>query len=139
MSVNSKMTAIANPIRTLKGASGKMGLDAMASGLTDVVNECDTQADLIAQIKTALANKMAGGGVELPSLENPGSASDLLEGMEMIDQHGTPVTGSMPNLGYMNKTLDGVDTTIVSGGAGYYSGVSVSFDSSAVEALLNTI
>lgn len=69
MSINSKMTAIANPIRTLKGTSGAMGLDAMASNLGEVVNECDTQADLIKQIKTALADKVAGG-VELPALEN---------------------------------------------------------------------
>ena len=61
MSVHSKMTAIADPIRTLKGTSGKMGLDAMASNLVDAVNECDTQADLITQIKTALLDKAAGG------------------------------------------------------------------------------
>ena len=93
MSINSKMTAIANPIRTLKGTSGAMGLDAMASNLGEVVNECDTQADLIAQIKTALADK-AAGGVELPTLTNPGSASDLRVGKQLIDQDGLVVYGT---------------------------------------------
>lgn len=62
MSVNSKMTAIADKIRTLLGLSGKMGLDAMANNLGIAVNECDSQAALIAQIKTALVGKVAGGG-----------------------------------------------------------------------------
>lgn len=93
MSINSKMTAIADPIRELKGTSGKMGLDAMASNLGEVVNECDTQADLIAQIKTALADK-AAGGVELPTLDNPGGAADLRMGKQLIDQEGNIVTGT---------------------------------------------
>ena len=62
MSVNSKMTAIADKIRTLLGLSGKMGLDAMANNLGIAVNECDSQAALIAQIKTALVGKVSGGG-----------------------------------------------------------------------------
>ena len=62
MSVNSKMTAIADKIRTLLGRTGAMGLDAMATNLNTAVNECDTQAALIAQIKEALAEKAAGGG-----------------------------------------------------------------------------
>lgn len=62
MSVHSKMTAIADKIRTLLGLSGKLGLDAMASNLGTAVNACDSQSELIAQIKTALEGKAAGGG-----------------------------------------------------------------------------
>ena len=54
MSVNSKMTAIADKIRTLLGISGTMGLDAMSDNLGTAVDECDTQADLISQLKGAI-------------------------------------------------------------------------------------
>ena len=94
MSVNSKMTAIANPIRTLAGKTGKMGLDAMADNLDNAVTEVDEQAALIQQIKDTLANKAAGGGVELPTLTNPGSASDLRVGKQLIDQYGSVVDGT---------------------------------------------
>lgn len=100
MSVRSKMTAIADPIRTLKGTSGKMGLDAMASNLVDAVNECDTQADLITQIKTVLADK-AAGGVELPTLENPGTASDLAQGKQLIGADGSVVEGEVEEITHL--------------------------------------
>lgn len=128
MSVHSKMTAIADPIRTLKGTNGKMGLDVMASNLGEVVNECDTQASLIAQIKegltgaeeyigmtndevdtqtgliqqikTALKDK-AAGGVELPTLENPGTASDLAQGKQLIDADGNVVEGEVEEITHL--------------------------------------
>lgn len=95
MSVNSKMTAIADKIRELLGYSGRMNLDAMASNLDDAVNECDTQADLIAQIKTALDGKAGGGGTVLPTLTNPGTAIDLAEGKQLIDENGQIVVGTV--------------------------------------------
>lgn len=58
MSVNSKMTAIADKIRTLLGISGAMGLDAMSDNLGAAVNECDTQADLISQLKGAITENV---------------------------------------------------------------------------------
>ena len=98
MSVNSKLTAIADKIRSLVGLSEKMGLDAMSSNLGEAVNECDTQADLITQIRTALAEKAAGGGgVELPDIaeEDLGTASDLAEGKQLIGADGEVITGSV--------------------------------------------
>ena len=95
MSVNSKMTAIADKIRALLGITGAMGMDAMATNLGEAVNECDTQADLIAQIKTALEDKAGGGGTVLPTLTNPGTAADLAEGKQLIDADGNVVTGTM--------------------------------------------
>lgn len=61
MSVNSKMTAIADKIRTLLGTSGTMGMDAMSTNLGTAVNACDAQASLIQQIKTAIEEKGEGG------------------------------------------------------------------------------
>lgn len=95
MSINSKMTAIANPIRTLMGKTVKMGLDAMAEDLGVAVTEVDAQNNLIQQIKTALADKAAG--VELPTLSNPGSASDLAQGKQLIGADGSVVEGSLPS------------------------------------------
>ena len=94
MSVKSKMTAIADPIRTLMGKTDTMGLDAMANHLGNAVNEVDNQngiiqelknaiaenvsktssevseqTDLIQQIKTALEGKAGGGSVADPVIE----------------------------------------------------------------------
>lgn len=54
MSVNSKMTAIADKIRTLLGITGTMGMDAMATNLGKAVTEVDAQTALIQQIKILL-------------------------------------------------------------------------------------
>ena len=95
MSVNSSMTAIADKIRSLLGLTGTMGLDAMSGHLAAAVGQSDAQADLIAQIKAALEGKAAGGsgGVQLPDLENPGSAEDLTEGKQLIGADGSVITG----------------------------------------------
>lgn len=82
MSVNSKMTAIADEVRTLSGATGKLGLDALATHTHNANTEIGTQEDLIQQIKTALQGKVAGGGSEdLDALltEQEGLITDLLE------------------------------------------------------------
>jgi hypothetical protein len=39
MTVQSKLTAIADKIRAILGSSGKMGLDNMATNLTEVNDE----------------------------------------------------------------------------------------------------
>ena len=123
MSVNSKMKAIADPIRTLMGATDQMGLDAMANNLGKTVTEVDTQnaiiekikaglagteeyigmtnneigtqSDLIQQIKTALTDK-AAGGVELPTLTKPaGTSDDLAQGKQLIGADGSVVEGNV--------------------------------------------
>ena len=62
MSVNSKMTAIANEIRDLSGTSEVMGLDSMATHIREANSEVDSQANLITQIKAALDGKVASSG-----------------------------------------------------------------------------
>lgn len=63
--VNEKMTAIADPIRTLMGATGALGLDAMASNLTGANTEVADQTALIAQIIEALEGKAGAGAPEI--------------------------------------------------------------------------
>ena len=62
MSVNSKMTAIADEIRELSGATKKLGLDDMANSLSNSNNTVTVQASLISTIKSALNGKAAGDG-----------------------------------------------------------------------------
>lgn len=64
---------------------------------------------------------------------------DVLETKTFSSVEGAVRTGTMPNNGNINKTIDGINTTSVSGNVGYYSGVSVTFDSSAIEALLDAL
>lgn len=77
---------------------------------TELTRIGNAKADIIAAIADkgivvtdgekldALAEKIAqiSQGVELPELTNPGTAADLAEGMELIDQNGEKVTGSLP-------------------------------------------
>jgi len=64
MSVNTKMTAIADEIRELSGTTEAMGLDAMASNVSNANTEIDNQEGLLAEIASALEGKAAGGNVE---------------------------------------------------------------------------
>ena len=61
------------------------------------------------------------GGVELPTLTNEGSASDLLSGKQLIDQDGNAITGAMTNNGTVSKTLN-TSTTSYTIPQGYHSG-----------------
>lgn len=80
MSVNSKMTAIADKIRTLLGLTGTMGLDEMASHLgTEQSN-----------VTAALA-AIAGKGVTVPDGSNSDSLASLIAA---IEAGGSIYTGS---------------------------------------------
>lgn len=68
MSVNSKMTALADEIRELSGTTGTMGLDAMAKNVSEANDEVSSQTTLIseqdakiAELAQVLAGKAGGG------------------------------------------------------------------------------
>lgn len=58
---------------------------------------------------------LGGGGIALPELTSPGSANDLLNGKQLIDQNGEIVTGTIPSLGTKNYTPSSRNQTIQSG------------------------
>lgn len=57
------------------------------------------------------------GGTKLPELTNPGTASDLLAGKQLIDQYGNPLTGTMPTKRAADLTANGAAVSVP---AGYY-------------------
>lgn len=57
MSIDAKMTAIADELRTLTGNTAEMSLDDMANAGASANAEVDSQADLMTQIITALEAK----------------------------------------------------------------------------------
>ena len=79
MSVNAKMTALADEVRTLSGATDTLGLDEMASHTNEANAEVGTQTDLIQQLKIALQGKVAGSTPENLNAE-------LTEQEELIEE-----------------------------------------------------
>lgn len=59
-------------------------------------------------------------GTKLPTLTNPGAAGDLLAGKQLIDQNGNVLTGTMPNRGAVNQTLNAGGSYSVP--SGYHNG-----------------
>ena len=60
------LTSIADKIRVLSGTEDSMGLDAMAEHVGEANTDVATEADLIAQITTALEGKAAVGEQATP-------------------------------------------------------------------------
>ena len=61
MSINSKMTALADEIRELSGTTTPKGIDAMTTDVNTANIEISEQTDLIAQIKEKVNNLPAAG------------------------------------------------------------------------------
>lgn len=102
MSVNSKMTAIADAIRAKTGGTGTLTLDQMATDIAaiDTSEDLDAvlaeQAELIADIKTALEGKAAGNITAedltpelLTSLDPDFTADNIAEGVDLFGLVGT--------------------------------------------------
>ena len=67
-------------------------LQSVLTAVNDVKSEVDTQTDLIAQIATALEGKTS---VSYPTLNNPATAGDIVEGREAIDADGNKIIGTV--------------------------------------------
>lgn len=73
-------------------------------------------------------------GVQLPELSIPGTASDLVQGKELINENGEKVTGTMADNGTVTKVLD-ANTTSYAIASGKHSGsgkVSISTETKSV-------
>lgn len=117
MSVNSKMTVLANEIRELSGTTTSKSIDAMTSDVDAANTEIAEQTELLEQIAAALEGK-AGGGTVLPTLDNPAVAADILSGKEAIDGDGNVITGTIATRTSSNLTASGATVMVPSG---YYA------------------
>lgn len=77
MSINEKMTAIANEIRELSGDTEKLGLDAMAANVQQSNEEILAQKELLEQAVEALEGKVA------PDLYDEGYKEGYVKGEEV--------------------------------------------------------
>ena len=93
MSVNSKMTALADKTRILGGLSGTLGIDQMTTEVAAANTEIVSQMSTIAQIKSALNGKTGASGTgvnKLPQLLNKtitAISEDDFGGATLIDSH----------------------------------------------------
>jgi hypothetical protein len=104
MSVNTKMTAIANEIRELSGTTGTMGLDAMASNISSANSEIDNQENIMSQIVSALEGKASPGQGEDVTAETEAYTSSLTTLESVIN--------SLPDAGSGGTSLETCTVTI---------------------------
>jgi hypothetical protein len=74
-------------------------LDADMTGLADVIRQRAGTAGKLEfpeEMKEAVRN--IRGGVELPALDNPGTASDLAKGKQLIGADGSVIEGSVTEI-----------------------------------------
>lgn len=115
--VNSKMTAIADEIRTLTNTTEAMGLDAMATNINDANAATTTQESLISQIQTALIGKAGGSSDTTATVTNNSSlklyCADLNNNIVCIgqSQSNQSITCKIPTLAFSdNVTIPGMAT-----------------------------
>ena len=113
MSVNSKMTAIADKIRAILGITGTMGMDAMATHLENIEIEVDEQHDLIKQMKTLLFGKQYPEGALIPVTSfTDGKKYALVAIIDGVYRYINTTT-------YNNYTMNATQVTVAESGEDY--------------------
>lgn len=90
----STLESFGNEIREMQGTSNAMSPATMISHLEATNAQIASQSELIQEIKNVLSEK--AGGIVMPELDNEGTANDLAQGVQLIDQNGYVVTGNIP-------------------------------------------
>lgn len=128
MSINTKMTALADEIRELSGTTEKLGLDAMTTNVSVANDTIDSQAGLIAQIASALEGKASGGSVE-PVLQDktvtPTISKQIVTADDNYDGLNTVTVNAMPTATQATPSItvnsSGLITASATQTAGYVS------------------
>ena len=113
MSVNSKMAAIADEVRTLSGTTDKLSLDDMASRTNEANAEVGAQEDLIQQIKIALQGKVAAGGTTENLDEVLAEQEALIAQLRSILDTKAGGGGDLPAMEMVATFADGTTQTYV--------------------------
>lgn len=112
--VNEKMTALADEIRILSGTEDAMGLDAMKNNVSTANDNITTEAELIAQISTVLANKTDVPGYDIEVTVDSGATVTVTNGKKTYTgiSNGVYKT-NVKDIGNWtcSATLDGVEST----------------------------
>lgn len=100
-----------------------------------------TRTYLPSEMASAIRGISSGGsgGMQLPTLTNPGTANDLAQGKQLINADGSIVTGVVPNRGAVNATIDGLNTSSYTIQAGIHNGSGVVSLTDAIENALAAI
>ena len=96
------------------GVSGEMLTEKTVSATWPVDQDTLFRQGVPVEFRFPVSQLGISSGVELPTLNNPGSAADLADGMELIDQNGNVVTGSI-------QTFDSGEGVLQASGTPSYS------------------
>lgn len=101
-----------------------MSTEKVICDKSDLVNIVNSVRTKLGVDNTYYVSELSGAvdsiptGVQLPTLTNPGTSSDLLSGKELIDQNGNKVTGTITTKTSSDLTSSGATVTVP---AGYYA------------------